>query len=254
MRVLTLALVLVAFCLACHPAGASGAEAGGDLHERYAGMLNQLRTELIGKIPQRDQAKADVLNQFLASDALDAKFAKYVVLLEATPRGLAEFAQRGREQWKLVEKLLADADLMKQMLVADGANAKREGRRGYGPAQYGQAIKIYTEIQKASKRAGRSESRQDFRPTAQIAETLGEFRYGVLQRLALAIALEHAVPIEQANPTARTDAPETIDPVKRYLHYQKAFLDGELDPAFERLSTWELRMVVDGDEPDETLA
>ena len=43
------------------------------------------------------------------------------------------------------------------------------------------------------------------------------------------------MPIGQANPTARTDAPETIDPVKRYLHYEKAYLDGELDPAFERL-------------------
>ena len=60
--------------------------------------------------------------------------------------------------------------------------------------------------------------------------------------------------MKQANPTARTDAPDTIDPVKRYLHYEKAYLDGELDPAFERLSTWELRMVVNGDEPDETLA
>ena len=42
--------------------------------------------------------------------------------------------------------------------------------------------------------------------------------------------------------------------MKRYLHYEKAYLDGELDPAFERLSTWDLRIVVDGDEPDETLA
>jgi len=198
---------------------------------RYTGMLNQLRTELTAKMPQNDQAKADTLNKFLASDALDAKLAKYVVLLEATPQGLAEFAQQGKEQAALVEKMLADADLMKQMLVADGANAKREGR-GYGPAQYGQAMKIYTDIQKASKKAAT----------------------GVLQRLALAIGLEHAVPIGQANPTARTDAPETIDPVKRYLHYEKAYLDGELDPAFDRLSTWELRMVVNGDEPDETLA
>ena len=231
MRVFTVALVSVAFCIACHPTGASGAEAGSDLLERYTGMLDQLRTELTAKVPQNDQAKADTLNKFLASDALDAKFAKYVVLLEATPQGLAEFAQQGKEQAALVEKMLADADLMKQMLVADGANAKREGR-GYGPAQYGQAMKIYTDIQKASKKAAS----------------------GVLQRLALAISLEHAVPIEQANPTAQTDAPDTIDPVKRYLHYEKAYLDGELDPAFERLSTWELRMVVNGDEPDETLA
>ena len=205
--------------------------AGQKLEARYADQLQRLRTELTAKMPQSDQAKADTLNQFLASDALDAKFAKYVVLLEATPQGLAEFAQQGKEQAALVEKMLADSDLMKQMLVADGANAKREGR-GYGPAQYGQAMKIYANIQRASKRAAT----------------------GVLQRLALAISLEHAVPMKQANPAARTDAPENVDPVNRYLHYEKAHLDGELDPAFERLSAWELRMVVDGDEPDETLA
>jgi formylglycine-generating enzyme required for sulfatase activity len=206
-------------------------EAGQKLETQYADQLERLRSELTAKIPQHDLAKGDALNRFLASDSLDAKFATYVVLLEATPRGLAEFAQQGVEQAALVEQLLADADLMQQMLMADGANAKREGR-GDGPAQYGQAMKIYTDIQKASQKAAA----------------------GVLQRLALAISLEHAVPIEQANPAARTDAPDTVNPMKRYLHYEKAYLDGELDPAFERLSTWELRMVVDGDEPDETLA
>ena len=81
-------------------------------------------------------------------------------------------------------------------LVADGA----------ANGKYGEAIRIYTAIQKVSKKADA----------------------GVLQRLALAISLEHAVPIRQGNPKARTDAPETIDPVKRYLHYEKAYLDGEL--------------------------
>ena len=198
---------------------------------RYTGMLNQLRAELTAKVPQNDSANAGAVSKFLASDALDAKLVKYVVLLKATPQGLAEFAQQGTKPAALVEQMLADADLMKQMLVADGANAKRQGR-SYGPAQYGQAMKIYTDIRKASKKASK----------------------GVLQRLALAIGLEHAVPIKQANPTVQTDAPGTIDPVKRYFHYEKAYLDGELDPAFDRLSTWELRMVVNGDEPDETLA
>jgi len=197
-------------------------EAGQKLETRFADQLKRLRTELTAKVPQNDQAKADTLNKFLASDALDAKLAKYVVLLEATPQGLAEFAQRGKEQVALVEKMLASADLMKQMLVADGA----------AKGKYGRAMEIYTAIQEASDKAGE----------------------GVLQRLALAVSLEHAVPIGQANPTARTDAPETIDPVNRYLHYEKAYLGGELDPAFDRLSAWELRMVVNGDEPDETLA
>jgi len=162
------------------------------------------------------------LAKFLASDKLDAKLVKYVLLAEATPRGLAEFAQQGKEQETLVEKLLADADLMKQMVIADGA---KDGR-------YGQAMTIYTAIRKACPKS----------------------KNGVLQRLALGISLEHAVPIAQRNPQARTDAPATVDPVKRYLHYRKAFLDGELDPGFRNLTVWDYRMVVNGNEPDWTLA
>ena len=80
-------------------------------------------------------------------------------------------------------------------------------------------MEIYTAIQKASPKANE----------------------GILQRLALAISLEHAVPITQCNPEDQTDAPATVDPVKRYLHYEKAFLDGELDPAFKDLTAWEYR-------------
>jgi len=162
------------------------------------------------------------LGVFLSSDTLDDKLAKYVVLLEATPKGLAEYAQQGEEQGALIEQMLSDTALLKQMVVADGAKGNK----------YGPAIKIYTDIQKASAKAGG----------------------GVLQRLALAISLEHAVPLGQRNAQIRTDAPKTVDPVKRYLHYEKAYLAGELDPAFKDHSVWDLRMVVDGSEPDETLA
>jgi hypothetical protein len=196
-------------------------EAGQEPDPPYADQLKQLRTELTAKVPHNDQANAATLNKFLASGALDAKLAKYVVLLEATPQALTEFAEQGEEKTALVEKMLANAALMKQMLVADGA----------AKGKYGRAIEIYTAIQEVSDRAGE----------------------GVLQRLALAVSLEHAVPVKQANPTARTEAPATINPVNRYLHYEKAYLGGELDPAFDHLSAWELRMVVNGDEPDETL-
>ena len=206
-------------------------EVGKKLETQYADQLEKLQTELASKIPQKDQAKGETLNQFLAGDALDAQLVKFVVLNEATPRGLAEFAQQGKEEWALVEQLLANTDLMKQMLVADGANAEKMGRAGFGPARYGEAMKIYANIQKASEKASAN----------------------VLQRLAVAIALEHAVPIAQANPEAATDAPATVDPVKRYLHYEKAYVDGELDSTFKQLSAWDLRMVADGDEPDETL-
>lgn len=206
------------------------------LNERQAVLDKALQEEpkllqqLEGAKKTLTQAQAntlkavDALNleSFLSSDKLDAQMAKYAVLFEATPRGLAEFAQQGKEQEKLVERLLADADLMLRMVVADGA---KDGK-------YGQAMKIHTDIQKASTK-----------PSG-----------GVLQRLALAIGLEHAVPVKQRNAVALTDAPTTVNPVSRYLHFEKAFLSGELDPGFEELSVWDLRMVVNGEEPDEILA
>ena len=158
---------------------------------------------------------------FVASDKLDAKLVPCVVLANATPRGLAEFAQQGEGNEALIGALLKDTALMKAMLEAGGV----EG------GKYGEAMGIYTAIQKASPKA----------------------KDGVLHRLALATSLEHAVPIKQANPEADTSAPAFVDPVKRYQHFEKAFLAGELDPAFKELSAWELRSVVNGDETDEAL-
>lgn len=204
-------------------------EAGQALEVKYTAQMKALKAELKGALPAANPAKAK-LDRILASDALDAKLVKYVVLHEATPRGLAEFAQKSKENAMLIERMLGHTDLMRRMLVADGAKCPRTGQ-GYGPAQYGPAIKIYSDIRKASSKSGT----------------------GVLKRLALAIGLEHAVPISQRNPTNAKNAPATVDPVKRYLHYERAYLAGELDAAFRSLSTWNLRFVVDGNEPDETL-
>ncbi|MFZ9935511.1 MAG: hypothetical protein ACO3JG_00475 [Luteolibacter sp.] len=161
------------------------------------------------------------LDPMLASDKLDVRLAEYVILSTATPRGMAEFAARGDQQQKRVSQLLADGGLMVQTVAADGAMGGR----------YGEAMEIYTAILKASDKA----------------------REGVLQRLAVATALEHAFPIKQRNPAAVTDGPEHVDPVKRYLHFEKAFLDGDLDPAFKGLSAWDYRMVVNGEETEEVL-
>ena len=220
-------------------------EAGQKLEAGYAAQLQTLKAEIEKALPKIDvqkkaafleavkdyksaaaqekalKAVADLnLTAFLTDAKLDPKLVKLVVLNSATPKGLAEFAQQGAAQAALVDKLLADPELMKQMLVADGAKDNK----------YGRAMEIYTAIQKASAKA----------------------KDGVLQRLALAIALEHAVPVKQNNPQAATDAPATVDPVKRYLNYEKAYLAGELDPAFKDLTAWDLRFVVDGEEPDES--
>jgi predicted nucleic acid-binding Zn-ribbon protein len=173
---------------------------------------------------QEQQAFKDFfadLDPFLKSDKGDAKLVKATVLAEATPAGLAEFAQDGADKQALVEKLLADPGLMKDMLVAGGA---RFGK-------YGRAMEIYTAIQQASTQA----------------------KDGVLQRLALATSLEHARPIAQSNPREGSSAPATVDPVKRYLHYEKAFLADELDPAFKYLAAWDYRHVINSDAPDEML-
>lgn len=175
------------------------------------------------KANERDAASAILkdLASVLGSDRLDGKLAKCMVLTVATPRGLAEFAQQAPANPALVEKLLGDASLMKDMLVAGGAS--------FG--NYGRAMEIYTAIQQASPKANE----------------------GNLQRLALATSLEHARPIKQSNAADQTNSPTTVDPVKRYLHYEKAFLNGELDPAFKNFNTWEYRMVVNCDAPDEIL-
>lgn len=162
------------------------------------------------------------LDSTLTSDQLDAKLAKYVVMTEATPSGLAAFAQQGDTQEKLIDKMLSSDDLLVQMALADGAKN----------GNYGQAMQIYHDIWKASDK---------------VAE-------GPLRKLALAVALEHAVPVKQRNAVANTSAPATVDPVKRYLHFEKAFLDGELDPAFKNLDTWDYRMVINGEEPDAILS
>jgi len=155
---------------------------------------------------------ADV-EKFLASDKLDARLIKCAVLANATPRGLAEFAQQGKEQQALIAKLFVDDNLMRRMLEAAGAKA----------GKYGQAMEIYSGIQKASNRAGT----------------------GILQRLALGTSLELTMPVKGET--------EVVDPVKRYLSYEKAYLNGELDPAFKNMTTWECRMITDSPTTDEEL-
>lgn len=165
----------------------------------------------------RDLPVADVVK----SDALDAQLVRFVVIEEWGSDNMAAFAAQGAEQKALLEKLLGDTGLMREMLVADGA---KDGN-------YGRAMEIYTAIQQASPHA----------------------REGALRRLALAIALEHATPIRRRNPQAATDAPEHVDPIGRYKHFEKAYLDGELDATFDQHDVWHYRWVVDGYEPDEIL-
>lgn len=169
-----------------------------------------------------DAVAALGIDPLLSSAKLDGKLAKFVVLHEATPRGLAAFAEQSSDHAALVDRLLRDDKLMVEMVANDGAV----------DGMYGQAMKIYTDILKASPAA----------------------KSGVLHELALAVALEHAVPKKQANPVAATDARVSVDPVTRYREFATAYENGELDPAFKSFSAWDLRFAVDGDEPEGGLA
>ncbi len=162
------------------------------------------------------------LDRKLASSALDHDLARFVVLQEATPKRLAAFAAQGAAQQQLIDRLLGDDALLLQMAVADGAKG----------GEYGRAMEIYAQIQAE-------------RPHA---------REGVLQRLALAIALEHAQPVKQRNAVGADGAAEHVDPFARYCSYEAAYEQKELDACFEQLTVWDLRMVVDGEEPDEIAA
>jgi len=162
------------------------------------------------------------LDCILASDAMDATLAKGAVLAHATPRGLAEFAQGGAGKAAIVDQLLAESGLMQEMLAAGGA--------AYG--EWGNAMAIFLDILRASPRAGE----------------------GHFLRLAIGTSVAHARPIRQSKPKEPADAPTVnIDPVKRYLHYEKAWLNGELDPVFDTFSAWEYRHVVNCDSPNEIL-
>jgi hypothetical protein len=204
------------------PAAIKAAEVAGQAHEKALAATWQAMDGL-------------GVNGILSSSGLDAKLATYVILKDATPRGLAEFAQQSPEHEKLVEQLFAIDALMIQMLVADGAAG----------ANYGQAMKIYTAIQQASPKA----------------------KDGVFQRLALAVSLAHAVPvpkrniasagIDQVTETGKAASlaidPVFIDPVQRYLSYEKWYEAGELQQGFADLSVWNLIRVVDVSDPDEML-
>lgn len=164
---------------------------------------------------------------------LDADMVLCAVLHDATPLGLAEFAAAGQVEEDLVYALLNDTLLMRDMLVAGGPAEN----------QYGPAMAIYTAINGSSRELGAARDPSSGTPWDDRNQTT------VLRRFALGTALAHAVPIR----TAFLSNGSTVDPVARYLHFERAYLDGDLDPAFEVLSAFECAQVSDSDALNEDL-
>jgi len=164
---------------------------------------------------------------FLASDAFDARLMKIAILRHGTPAGLAEFAQQSDQHKVLIDNLLADAALMRQVLAAGGANG----------GEYGEAMQAYAAILKASERARESGS--------------------IFQNLALGTALHQPwLDYENkgsVNGIVLTDHRNPDGQVARYLHYEQAYLARELDPAFKDFNAWECRFITNDPYSNEEL-
>ena len=148
------------------------------------------------------------IETFLANEKEQAAMAKFALLSHATPERLAAFAQQGEEEKALIDKLLNDDKLVLQVMTMEGATG----------GNYGQAMRNYTAIQKATERS----------------------HEGFLQVWALAASLQYT---DETYVYPEIPAAESL--VKYYLNYLKAFDDGILDPAFSGLggTGWDYRFV-----------
>lgn len=167
------------------------------------------------------------LESLLSSEALDSKLMKAAILRHGTPAGLAEFAQQSDNHKALLDKLFADEELMKQVLTSGRANG----------GEYGEAMQVYQTILEASEKARKP---------------------GILQRLALGTALQQPWLDENkkgsVNGLVFADNSNPDGQVKRHLHYEQAFLDGELDPQFKDFNTWECRFITNDPYTNEELS
>jgi len=160
------------------------------------------------------------------------------VLQQATPKGLATYcldATKTDDQVKVLLQLLLDErqfGLLERMVLAGGA---KNGK-------YGQALEIYTKL-KAHVTLQKTTTIPQSNTTDQ------QQQYELLDRLALAVALELAQPLLEFHQDKTF-----VDPIQRYLHYEQAYLFGELDPVFAtEFGVWELRMIINSVAPNDQL-
>ena len=201
-------------------------DAGPDAHQAYQAR----KAAAEAKVIQAARALLSDTVPLLTSDKLDAKLMKAAILRHGTPAGLAEFAQQSDKHKKLIDDLLADEKMMKQVLLAGGANG----------GEYGEAMQVYAAILEASTRARE--------------------RGTIFNNLALGTALQQPW-LNSSSREAKggiyapvfTDHATPDGQVARYLHYEKAFLNDELDPAFAEMSAWECRFITNDPYTNEEL-
>jgi hypothetical protein len=202
-------------------------------------------------LSNKDMSSFFALPDSFEQGGLDANLVKCAVLVEATPVGLANFSAQGEAQEATVDSLLANTMLMRDMLVAGGASN----------GMYGQAASIYFNIIKASFVLSLA-TIKDLRSTPTPWDDRSQTKEAVLHRLAIATAAEHAVPVNLRftqtatppwGPISKKNV-STIDPIARYMHYEEAYLAGDLDPAFEVTTAFEMTQTINADATDGDLA
>ncbi|KAG7349275.1 hypothetical protein IV203_011872 [Nitzschia inconspicua] len=148
------------------------------------------------------------------------------VLVQSTTTKLAAWCAEDPDQHHaLLDVFLADIGCMKAFLLAGGPVH----------GNFGPALVLCGKLHLQMKQKGEEEENSK--------------RSKLLERLALAVALEHASPI----PIWKHENTDQVNPVQRFWHYADAHLDGALDATFDQLSVWEMRMVVDSNATHEDL-
>lgn len=150
-----------------------------------------------------------LVEPFLKGNELHAKLAKIALLTHGAEQ-MARFASQGAEQKSYVDLLLGDDKLIVEVMELGGAYQ----------GKYGQSIRNYKAIQKASKNAN------------------SNAQNGFYRLWALASSLEH--PDGNYVPEGKTPAQAIVE---FYLNYEKAYANKELDPAFGALPAWECRFI-----------
>lgn len=221
---------------------------GETLLAKYQGMLSSLSKEVVSSLPAIDEKKkAAFLEARAAVNAITpptkgSTSADVIKHRESQALAEANLLNSTRALLADLDAFLAsdglDGKLMTIAILAHGTPRRLAGFAQRGQAEaalldtlfadealmkqilaagranggnYGQAMQIYAAIQEKSERAREVGS--------------------IFQRLALGTAIEM----------------DSTNPVERYLHYEKAYLDGELDPAFKDMTAWECRFITSGE-------
>lgn len=233
-------------------------EQGQKLRAKYEQMLTSAQADITAALPEIEESRKSALLAARSAlqavtepepGATSADMAKY---REAKSQAESKLAQIARALLADLDTFLADDNidgkLMRAAILVHGtpgglAAFAQQGQEeeglldtlfadeelmkqileagGAAGGEYGKAMRIYTAMLQASERARE--------------------RGSIFQRLALGTSIEMEVAIRGRE-------------VERYQHYEKAYLDGELDPAFKDMTTWECRMITNGSRSNEDLA